>query len=93
MIALFTPFAVYLRDLSLGDPQRYAEAGCLLESLPVKGSLALFAWALAHHALAGVRHLLMDIDAGSSFAVARRSAWVVNVAGLAVAVVALRILI
>ena len=42
-------------------------------------------WALAHHVLAGVRHLLTDFNVGSPLHPARRSAWVVNVAGAAVA--------
>ena len=42
-------------------------------------------WALAHHLLAGIRHLLSDIDVGSGLPAARRSAWLVNVSGLVIA--------
>jgi succinate dehydrogenase / fumarate reductase cytochrome b subunit len=38
--------------------------------------------------LAGVRHMLTDIDVGSSLGKARRSAWGVNLAALAIAVLA-----
>ena len=38
--------------------------------------------------LAGVRHLLMDIDRGSALAAARRSAWSVNVLGALLALLA-----
>ena len=42
-------------------------------------------WALAHHLLAGVRHLLSDFDVGSPLRLARRSAWFVNLGGALVA--------
>ena len=45
-------------------------------------------WALAQHSLGGVRHLLSDVDIGSPLRVARRSAWFVNLAGVAVALLA-----
>ncbi len=90
---LCTPFAVYLLDLSLRDPQGYADAGRLVGLLPVKASLVLLAWAISHHALAGVRHLLMDNDVGSSLAVARSSAWLVNAGAVAITVVALGIVL
>ena len=50
--------------------------------------LAALAWALAHHALAGVRHLLSDVDVGAGLRSARRSAWAVNLAALAVTLLA-----
>lgn len=53
----------------------------------VKVGAIVFVWALAHHLLAGVRHLLSDIDVGSRLPAARRSAWAVNGAGLAIALV------
>jgi len=43
---------------------------------------------LAHHLLAGIRHLLSDIDIGSQLPFARRSTWIVNVGGAAVALFA-----
>lgn len=93
VIALCTPFAVYLLGLSLSDLQGYADAGRLVGLLPVKMALVFFAWALAHHALAGVRHLLMDIDVGSALAAARRSAWLVNAGAVAIAVAALGVVL
>jgi succinate dehydrogenase/fumarate reductase cytochrome b subunit len=43
---------------------------------------------LAHHLLGGVRHLLSDFDIGSPLRSARKSAWFVNLAGVAVALLA-----
>jgi succinate dehydrogenase / fumarate reductase cytochrome b subunit len=60
----------------------------LLDYLPVKGALIVLTWALAHHMLAGVRHLLSDIDIGSQLPASRRSAWLANIGGLVVALLA-----
>ena len=54
----------------------------------VKGVAIVLAWALAHHMLAGTRHLLSDIDIGSQLPAARRSAWIVNLGGVGVALLA-----
>jgi succinate dehydrogenase / fumarate reductase cytochrome b subunit len=45
----------------------------------------LGAWGLSHHLLSGVRFLLLDTGVGSELRQARRSAWFVNIAGLALA--------
>ncbi|WP_420872246.1 succinate dehydrogenase, cytochrome b556 subunit [Cupriavidus necator] len=58
-------------------------------SAPLQYDLAIVhTWALAHHLFAGVRHLLSDIDIGSQLTAARRSAWIVNLGGIGVAVLA-----
>ena len=48
----------------------------------------ILVWALAHPVLAGIRHVLMDIEIGSSLRMARRSVWAVNLGGVAVALLA-----
>ncbi|MCI2807193.1 succinate dehydrogenase, cytochrome b556 subunit [Eoetvoesiella caeni] len=78
LLALGLPFSIYALDLSLKDPGGYERAIGLLHSIPVRCAAVLFAWALGHHLLAGVRHLLSDIDIGSGLHQARRSAWIVN---------------
>ena len=45
----------------------------------------LFVWALAHHVLAGIRHLLSDANVGSTLRSARKSAYAANLGGVAVA--------
>lgn len=50
--------------------------------------LVVLVWAAAHHVLAGVRHLLMDIGIGSPLAQARASAWAVILAAAIIAVAA-----
>ena len=85
LLALGVPFCIYLLDVSLQDPSGFSQVMVLLDYLPVKGALIVLTWALAHHMLAGVRHLLSDIDIGSQLPASRRSAWLANIGGLVVA--------
>lgn len=78
LLALGIPFSIYLLDLSVDGPEGFHRAAVLLQRLPVRCLAVLLAWALGHHVLAGVRHLLSDIDIGSDLHTARRSAWAVN---------------
>ena len=88
LLAIGIPFTVYLLDLSLQGPQSYAWVIRLFGEWYIKVVAIVFIWALAHHLLAGVRHLLSDIDIGSLLPAGRRSAWIVNIAGLIVALLA-----
>jgi succinate dehydrogenase / fumarate reductase cytochrome b subunit len=89
MLLVFgVPFCIYLLDVSLQGPVGYSQVMVILDQVPVKGVLIVLAWALAHHLLAGTRHLLSDIDIGSQLPAARRSAWVVNLGGVLVALLA-----
>lgn len=88
LLALGVPFMIYLLDLSLQSSQGYAQAIAFLDRWFVKCGVILLAWSLAHHLLAGIRHLLSDIDVGSLLPAARRSAWIVNLSGLAIALLA-----
>ncbi|MEC5409917.1 succinate dehydrogenase, cytochrome b556 subunit [Paraburkholderia sp. MPAMCS5] len=87
-LALGVPFGIYLLDVSLQDAQGYARVISLFHSLVFRAVTILFVWVLAHHVLAGTRHLLSDIDIGSQLQAARRSAWVVNIGGVAIALLA-----
>ena len=88
-LAISVPFGVYLLDLSLQDPQSYAQVISLFDKLIFRAAAIVFVWVLTHHLLAGIRHLLSDVDIGSQLPAARRSAWVVNLGGIAVALLAL----
>jgi succinate dehydrogenase / fumarate reductase cytochrome b subunit len=85
LLALSIPSCVYLLDLSLQGPSGYSRVIALLDYLPIKGAVIVSTWALAHHLLAGIRHLLSDIDIGSQLPASRRSAWIANIGGVAVA--------
>ena len=77
----------------LHGPSGYAQAIALLDTAVIKGIAIVLTWALAHHMLAGTRHLLSDIDIGSQLSAARRSAWIVNLGGIAVALLAAGIML
>lgn len=87
-LALSVPFSIYLLDLSLRGPQSYEQVISLFDKLAFRGAAIVFVWVLAHHVLAGIRHLLSDVDIGSQLPAARRGAWVVNLGGMAVALLA-----
>ena len=88
VLAASVPVAVYLLGLSLRDEAGFAQVTALFGQFAVKALAVIVVWALAHHVLGGVRHLLSDFDIGSPLRVARRSAWFVNLAGVAVALLA-----
>ena len=87
LLALGVPVAIYLLDLSLRNEQGFAQVAGWTNSWVFKGVVMILVWALAHHMLAGVRHLLTDISVGSTLNRARRTAWVVNLGGVAIALV------
>ncbi len=82
LLFLSIPFLVYLLGLSLQDAAGYARARDWLVHPLAQLVLALLAWSLFHHLLAGIRHLLLDLHIGVERVQARRSAWLVNVAAL-----------
>ncbi len=88
LLAAGVPVGVFLLDRSLRDEQGFASVSALLGAGAAKVALVLLVWALSHHVLAGVRHLLGDFHVGSPLRLARRSAWFVNLAGVLVALLA-----
>ena len=93
VLAAGVPFGVYLLTLSLRDETGFAQVRGLFTHLAVKVAATMMVWALAHHVLAGVRHLSSDFDIGSPLHVARRSAWFVNLGGVVIALFAAGILL
>lgn len=85
LLALAVPFYLYMLDLSLQSARGYDIAAAVLGGWPANGFVIVTTWALAHHVLAGIRHLLSDVDIGSQLQGARRSAWAVNCAAVAIA--------
>ena len=93
LLSASVPVGVYLLGRSLENEQGFAEVTSLLRHWVAKVAVTLVVWALAHHVLAGVRHLLSDFDVGSPLRRARRSAWFVNLGGVAVALLAAGVLL
>jgi succinate dehydrogenase / fumarate reductase cytochrome b subunit len=85
LLSLAIPLAIYLLDLSLRNPEGYAQVHVLLDSLPAKLVLLGVLWALVHHLLAGIRYLLLDLDVGIERPAYRYTAWGVVLAAPAIA--------
>ena len=80
LLFIALPVLAALLDASLRSEAGFASVRGLLSSplaLVVSGVLA---WALVHHVLAGIRHLLMDVGIGGELERARASARLVLLA-------------
>ena len=88
ILAVSVPAVVYLLELSIRDERGFAQATELLTHRAFKTAAVLVFWAIAHHALAGARHMLTDIGVGSSLRAGRGSSWFVNLSALALALLA-----
>jgi succinate dehydrogenase / fumarate reductase, cytochrome b subunit len=86
LLVLALPLAFLLLQQSLRSPESFAQVVALLRSLSARAFLAFITILLAHHFLAGMRHLLLDLDIGISRSGGRLGAWLV-LAGVAVVVV------
>ena len=82
LLVLALPLAFLLLQQSLQSPEGFAQVEVLLSSLPTRVLLLSVTILLVHHFLAGVRHLLLDLDIGISRGGSRLSAWLV-LAGVA----------
>jgi len=81
VLVLAIPAVIYLLDLSLQNRDGYNAAASLLGGAGMRFLSALVVWAFAHHALAGVRFLLLDLRLGIDKPAARASAWAVSLGG------------
>jgi succinate dehydrogenase / fumarate reductase cytochrome b subunit len=75
------PYLIYLLDLSLSGPAGYAAARDSVHGFLGMIFVFLLMWSIAHHLLAGIRYLLIDVDMGVEKEIARQSALGVVVAG------------
>ncbi len=75
VLVLALPALLMLLDLSLESEQQYQAVTALLAKPAMQAAGMVLVWFLAHHLLAGIRHLLLDLDIGIDRAAARRSAW------------------
>ncbi|HEX4598678.1 MAG TPA: succinate dehydrogenase, cytochrome b556 subunit [Burkholderiaceae bacterium] len=85
LMVLLLPWTLWLFDLSLRSALGYQQLRQMVDGWVVKAVLAVLAWALLHHVLAGMRTLLLDLDLGVDRPSARRSAWLVLAVSLPLA--------
>ena len=74
VLVLAMPVALYLLDEAVSGPEGYALVREMLDGWPVRLLLFFVLWALMHHMLGGIRHLLLDVGVGAEKPVYRRSA-------------------
>ena len=82
LMFLMIPLAVWLFGLSLESAEGFRQVHEYLQSLPLRLVSLLLVWSLSHLLLAGIRHLLLDIEVGMDKKPARFGAWLVNLGAL-----------
>lgn len=87
LLFLTLPFLIYGFNLSVSDRQSYQELTTWMDLWYLKLVVLAWLWALLHHMLAGVRHLLMDLHLGLSRSRARTSAYVAVAGGVIMLIV------
>jgi succinate dehydrogenase / fumarate reductase cytochrome b subunit len=83
LMFLALPFVLCLFDRSLRSADAYDTMVRFLHGWFIRLVLLALAWAVLHHACAGVRFLLLDVHIGTERAAARSSANIVLVISLA----------
>ncbi|MBT5229205.1 MAG: succinate dehydrogenase, cytochrome b556 subunit [Methylococcales bacterium] len=84
LLVLFSPVLIYLFALSLSSSQGYLEVKAIFDSFIFKLVLMLLCWSIAHHLIAGIRFLLLDMDIGMQREKVNKTAWVAMIGGLVV---------
>jgi succinate dehydrogenase / fumarate reductase cytochrome b subunit len=82
LIFPFAAWLLYLLDASLASPAGFEEIRQYLAMPLAKVGLLVFVWAYCHHFCAGIRYLLLDLNAGVELRPARASAAAVIVVSL-----------
>ena len=86
LLFIALPVVAVLLDTSLRDEAGFASVRDLISSPLAVVAAGVLVWALVHHVLAGIRHLLMDVGIGGELGRARASARLVLIAAPALAV-------
>lgn len=82
LMFLALPFLLWLFDLSLISEISYGRLAALASGALVKLVLLGLCWALLHHLVTGIRHLLLDLHVGIEKEAAARSAVLVYLISL-----------
>jgi succinate dehydrogenase / fumarate reductase cytochrome b subunit len=88
LMFLALPPLLWLLDLSLTSELSYQRLSNVFSGWFVKLVLLGLTWALLHHLLSGVRHLLLDMHIGLDRRYVQRDAWVGMAIALLLTVVA-----
>lgn len=82
LMFLALPLLLWLFDMSLISEGTYERLGSVASNWLVKLVLLALAWALLHHLVTGIRHLLLDLHVGIDKEAAARSALLVYLISL-----------
>jgi len=82
LMFLALPFLLWLFDLSLTSEISYGRLAAVFSGWLVKLALLALSWALLHHLVTGIRHLLLDLHIGIEKEAAARSAVLVYLISL-----------
>ncbi len=82
LLFLALPLLIYGLEHSLQGGEGMVQLQQLWHGLPLRLAVALMAWALLHHWLAGWRFLFIDVEAGVEIARARLTARLLNAISL-----------
>jgi succinate dehydrogenase / fumarate reductase cytochrome b subunit len=88
LMFLALPFLLWLFDLSLISEGSYRRLASVFSNWWVKLALLGLTWALLHHLVTGIRHLLLDLHIGIDKEAAARSALLVYLISLPLALAA-----
>lgn len=86
VLFLMIPVLLWLLNVTLSSPVGFVNVQTVFQSHWVKCVVLGMAAALVYHVFAGIRHLLMDMNIGDSFAVGKVTSYVVIVLTLCVVV-------
>jgi len=73
LLFLLMPFLTWAFCYSISSEINFNKIVFILNAWPVKIIQVFFIWALIHHLMAGLRHLLLDLQIGSDLIIARFS--------------------
>ena len=73
LLFLLMPFLTWTFCNSISSDLNFNKTVLILNTWPVKIIQIFFIWALIHHLMAGLRHLLLDLQIGNDLIVARFS--------------------
>ena len=82
LLFLALPLLIYGLERSLQGGEGFTQLQQHWHWLPLRLAVALMAWALLHHWLAGWRFLFIDVEAGVDIVRARQTARVLNAISL-----------
>ena len=82
LLFIAVPFMLYALQGTLSSADRFEAFRACIGNPVVKMGLLLVLWAFLHHACAGIRFLLMDIQKGIELPMARLSAKLVLVVSI-----------